>query len=160
MARDATLRLYDVDDKSVVFKRQTQTGDYDIGSLAFRAKPGKLIDLDKLHESVWATRLSGGTKSGLVSLEVTAVGQVQTSENGLVLQVNGTNAFFVLAANPDKQHASVFDDLRAAIERGDRVVEVTGRLDGWSGRWPEVLRELPPKPRRVLVTGFEKAKDR
>ena len=59
MARDATARLYDVDEDSVVFKKLQKTQKYDQGTISFRSRKGKLIDLDKLHESIWATRLSG-----------------------------------------------------------------------------------------------------
>ena len=158
MARDATARLYDVDDNSFVLKRLTQLGKYDTGTITFRARKDRLIELDKLHESIWATRLSKGTSSGLVSLEVTAAGEVVVGEKETILKVSGSTAHFVLAKNLDDPHKTVFDKLCAALDRGEKVGEVTGRLDGWSGRWPDVLRELPPKPRRILVTDFEMAK--
>ena len=37
---------------------------------------GKLVDLEKLHESIWATRLGVGTGMSMSSLDVTAVGEV------------------------------------------------------------------------------------
>jgi hypothetical protein len=159
VAREATARLYDVDQDSVVLKNLTQSGKYDRGTITFRAKKGKLVDLDKLHESVWATRLSGGTRSGLVSLEVTATGEVVLRGAETVMNVSGfePQAPFVLAKNPEAEYAKVYNDLRRAVERGERVVSVTGRLDGWTGGWPQVLRQLPPKPRRILVTEFETA---
>jgi hypothetical protein len=160
VARDATARLYDVDADSLVFKKFSQSEKYDIGTVTFRAKPGRLVDLDKLHESVWATRLSGGTRSGLVSLEVTATGSVISTESDLTLQVAGSNASFVLARNTEEEHKKAFDELRAALDRGDKLVSVSGRLDGWAGRWPDMLQKLPPKPRRMLVTGFETASDK
>ena len=46
------------------------------GEITFRAREGRLVDLDKLHESIWATRLSGGTGMALNWLDVTAVGEV------------------------------------------------------------------------------------
>ncbi len=158
MARDATARLYDVDVDSLVFKKLSKSGKYDTGTITFRAKPGKLIDLDKLHESVWATRLSGGTRSGLVSLEVTAAGAIVVGDKEMTLRVVDAEAEFVLAQNPESDHKNVFDELRGALDRGEKVASVTGRLDGWSGGWPDVLRRLPPKPRRILVTHFEMAK--
>ncbi len=163
MAREATARLYDVDQDSVLLKNLSKSGKYDSGTIAFRAKPGKRIDLDKLHESVWATRLSGGTNSGLVSLEVTAVGEVIAKEQETILKVDGSDTemiHFVLAKNPSSEHSRAFDDMRGALDRGERVASVTGRIDGWSGLWPKVLRELPAKPRRILVTEFETAKDK
>jgi hypothetical protein len=147
-----------VDDNSVVLTKLSQSQKYDQGTITFRAKKGKLIDLDKLHESIWATRLSGSTSSGLVSLEVTAVGEIVASERAIVLKVAGADAYFELGENPDGEGRATFGQLKAALDRADRVVSVTGRLDGWAGRWPEVLRKLPPKPRRILVTGYDVAK--
>jgi hypothetical protein len=114
-----------------------------------------LIDLDKLHESIWATRLSGGTNSGLVSLEVTAIGQLVTSENETLLQVEGSDDRFVLGKHPDEQHASALAKLVDAAGGTGKKVSVTGRIDNYMGRWPEVLRKQPAKPRRILVVGFE-----
>ena len=160
MVREAATRLYDVDRNSVVNKRLTETGKYDTGTVTIRPKPGKLIDLDQLHESIWATRLSGGTHSGLVSLEVTAAGDTVAGEKEPILKVTGSDAHFVLGKHPDDKHQAAFDELRSALERGDKVVSVSGRVDGWAGHWPDVLRKLPPKPRRILVTEFETAKEK
>ena len=161
MARDATARLYDVDDDSVVYLRPKQQGKYDHGTIGFRAKKGKLIDLDKLHESIWATRLSGGTRSGLVFLDVTAVGEATINSKQTTLNVTGTNRRFVLIENPENKskaktgEKTSLERLREAINRGDSLVNVTGRLDGWNGRWPGVLSKKPAKPRRIMVTRFE-----
>ena len=160
MVREAATRLYDVDQSSVVLKKMHQSEKYDIGTITFRAKQGKRIDLDKLHESIWATRLSGGTSSGLVSLEVTAVGDVVGDEKETTLKVTGSDAYFALGKHPDDKHQAAFDELRSALGRGEKVVSVSGRIDGWTGRWPSVLHQLPPKPRRILVTEFETAKDK
>lgn len=159
MARDATARLYDVDADTISFKRFNKTGKYDIGTVTFRAKPGKLIDLDKLHESVWATRLSGGTSSGLVNLEVTAAGTIVVSDKVTTLKVAAEEPEFVLAQNSEADFKNAFDELRAALARGDKVSSVSGRLDGWNGRWPEMLKKLPASPRRMLVTRFEVTKN-
>ena len=159
MARDATARLYDVDADTIAFKRLNNTGKYDTGTVTFRAKPGKLIDLDKLHESVWATRLSGGTSSGLVSLEVTVAGTIVVGEKETTLKVAGAEPEFVLAQNPEADFKNAFDELKAALARGEKVTSVSGRLDGWSGRWPEMLKKLPAKPRRILVTRFDATKN-
>lgn len=160
MAREATARLYDVDQDSVVLEKLTQTGKYDQGTITFRAKEGKLIDLDELHESIWATRLSRGTRSGLVGLEVTAVGDVVDNEEGTVLVVAGSDAYFVLGKHTDDEHKAAFDQMRSALDRGEKVASVSGRIDGWAGLWPDVLRQPPPKPRRILVTAFETAEDK
>ena len=159
MAREATARLYDVDADTISFKRFNKTGKYDTGTVTFRAKTGKLIDLDKLHESVWATRLSGGTSSGLVSLEVTVSGTMVVGEKEMTLKVADAEPEFVLAQNPEADFKDAFNDLRAALARGDNITSVSGRLDGWTGRWPEMLKKLPAKPRRILVTRFDVAKN-
>ncbi len=157
MACDATARLYDVDEDSVVFNKLQKTKRYDQGTVTFRARKGKLIDLDKLHESVWATRLSGGTRSGLVSLEVTAVGQIVGTKDGAVLNVAGSDSQFVLIRSLDEKHSALFGILQA--EAGtDALVRVTGQIDNYAGRWPEVLRNRPTNPRRILVTHFEVSK--
>ena len=116
MAVDATARLYDVDEDSVVFKKLDRSKKYDQGVLTFRARKGKLIDLDKLHESIWATRLSGGTRSGLVSLEVVAVGKLVKTQDGAVLRVDGSKREFLLGKSPDKRFANG-NDLVRELER-------------------------------------------
>ncbi len=166
MAREALARQFDVDEDSVTFKRLTQTGKYDQGRITFKAKKGKRISLDKLHESLWATRLSGGTKSGLLSLEVTVVGEVVVDKKQTIVRVTGSRDHFVLGDDPkvkrkdgEKEAAekSAFTKMRNAIASGKKVINVTGRLDGWHGVWPEVLQQLPPKPRRLILSGFETA---
>ena len=68
---------------------------------------------------------------------------------------------FVLADDPKVKRKngekSAFIQMNDAIASGKEVINVTGRLDGWRGLWPKVLRELPPKPRRLLLSGFETA---
>ncbi len=161
MAREAIARQFDVDEDSVTFKRLTRTGKYDQGRITFKAKKGKRISLDKLYESLWATRLSGGTKSGLLSLEVTVVGAVAVDEKQTIVRVTGSRDYFVLADDPKAKRndgeKSAFAKMRDAVASGKKVINVTGRLDGWRGLWPKVLKELPPKPRRLILTGFETA---
>jgi hypothetical protein len=152
VACEATARLYDVDEDSVIFTKLQQTERYDQGTIKFSARQDHLIDLDKLHESIWATRLSGGTRSGLVSLDITAIGQVARSGNEFVLKVAGSDAEFVLRSNPDDKQGDVFGQLRAAVGQS---VKLTGRIDNYAGRWPDVMSKPPAKPRRILVTEFE-----
>jgi hypothetical protein len=153
VACDATARLYDVDEDSVVFKKLQRTEKYDQGTITFRARKGRLIDLDKLHESIWATRLSGGTRSGLVTLEVTAIGHVVASKDKTVLRVAGSEAEFLLGRNPDAKHTAVFGPLKKMPR--ENVVKLTGRIDNYTGRWPKVLASMPENPRRILVASFE-----
>ena len=163
MARDATSRLYDVDEDSVLYKKFKIKGQYDHGTITFSAKKGGLVDLDKLHESIWATRLSGGTRSGLIRLDVTAVGEVVVIKSETLLNVKGSDRHFVLiedSETPTKEGTkTAFRKLRESMSRGDKVVSVIGRVEGWSGGWPTALRKLPAKPRRIIVTRFQIEKE-
>ncbi len=154
MACDATARLYDVDEDSVVFEKLQKTVKYDQGTITFAAREGKLIDLDQLHESIWATRLSGGTRSGLVSLEVDVIGEVVTAEDKTILKVSGSDKVFVLGKHSDEQHAAAFAKLPASA---GKTVKLTGIIDNYKGQWPGVLKKQPTNPRRILVTGVEVA---
>ena len=162
MARDATARLYDVDQETFQYKRLRLTEKYDQATIAFRAKPGKLIDLDKLHESIWATRLSGGTNSGAICLEVTAMGDVEMTDRETVLKIQGAERQFVLVsdvkAKPTGAKPGVLSALRDSLANGEQVVSVTGYVEGWTGRWPTVLSQPPAKRPTLMVTSFEKAK--
>lgn len=165
MARDATARLYDVKEDSVALDQKK-------GLITFRARKGTLVSLDRLHESLWATRLSGRTGMKLLSLEVTAVGEVDGGKTP-ILVVRGSEQHFVLLDDSKKEPRerlplgtkrkrtkdakSPYARMIQALERGDKVVGVTGVLDGWSGLFPKLLASLPEKPRRIIVTSFEVA---
>lgn len=153
MAGEAAARLYDVDEDSVVFKKLQLSQKYDQGTFTFSARKGELIDLEKLHESLWATRLSGGTRSGLVSLEVTAVGQVASSTDAPVLEVAGADAHFLLGPQATAEGQAAFQRL-SQLPPG-KTVQVTGVIDNYRGRWPDVLKQKPSQPRRILVTRVE-----
>ncbi|MFP6765197.1 MAG: hypothetical protein VB858_16325 [Planctomycetaceae bacterium] len=158
MARDAISRLYDVQASSVVYKKPQARGKYDHGTVTFKARKGKRINLDKLHESVWATRLSGGTSSGLVRLDVTAVGKLARAGRQLVLEIPDSKKTFVLSASnlrAGSKEQVAFQKARETQGSGE-TVSVTGQVQGWHGRWPRMLSSLPPSPRTILVTGFEK----
>jgi hypothetical protein len=153
VARDATARQYDVDADAVKL-------DVSRGEITFRARKGRLVDLDKLHESVWATRLSGGTGMALNWLDVTAVGEVTAEKDHLVLRVNGSKESFVLKEDPKalRNNKTEYARLREAVEAGGKPLSVTGRVDGWKGHWPPFLKTLPKRPRVILVKGFEPVK--
>ena len=161
MARDATARLYDVDAQSLVFNRLKLTDRYDQATITFRARKDKFIDLEQLHESIWATRLSGGTSSGVVWLKVTAVGEVTASGEETVLNVSGTDRQFVLTddvgAKPADAEKSALPELRKALADGQHKVSISGYVEGWSGRWPAVLSKPPEKRPKLMVTSFEMA---
>ena len=155
MAVDATARLYDVDEDSVEFTRLDKVEKYDQGVIAFRARKGKLIDLDKLHESIWATRLSGGTRSGLIRLEVVAIGKAIKTQDGAILKVSGADREFRLSKSPTEEHAAVFKQLMGSAAGTRKIIKVTGVIDNYKGRWPSVLAKKPERVRRILVTRFE-----
>jgi hypothetical protein len=177
VARDAIARQYDVDKNAVKLEMQAGEGDYRPGIITFFAKKGKSIDLDQIRASIQATRLSGGTRMQVTYLEVTALGDVAQVHQDIVLKVKGTGQEFTLAADPNagpKGKTSAFQRLREALGRGEQVTSVTGRVEGWSGRFPDVLRALEgqstehqekpdkPAPRkrpRLLVTDFGSAKE-
>ena len=163
MARDATARLYDVDEQRLEFKRLTFDKEkYDHGEIHFQAKKGKLVEIDKLRESIWATRLSGGTRSGVISLVVNVKGKVIVEQKESRLQATGSKRHFVLASDPDVEitagATTPYDKMLKAIDQGKKVTQVTGRIDGWVGRWPRVLAKEHPKSPRLLVMSFETSK--
>ncbi len=153
MARDATARQYDVDANAVRLDLKT-------GEITFRAKKGRLVNLDKLHESIWATRLSGGTGMGMNWLDVTAVGEVVVEKDRIVLKVTGTDDVFVLQEEAKTTSAgkSPLARLRESVQGGQKPMSVTGRVDGWKGHFPPFLKTLPKKPRVIIVKEFAPVK--
>ena len=153
MARDATARQFDVDADAVKL-------DLKKGEITFQAKKGRLIDLDKLHESIWATRLSGNTGMGTNWLDVTAVGEVVIEKERIILKVKGSDDYFVLKEDPKAKtgEKTVYVLLREAAEHGQKMSTVTGRVEGWTGHFPPFLKAPPKKPRVILVKEFEPEK--
>src|SRR5712691_10697440 len=96
MARDAIARQYDVDKNLVTLTCEPGKGGYRPGLITFYPKKGKSLDLDKMRESITATRLSGKTSMGVVYLEITATGELSDDKQGPVLKVAGTGQQFVL----------------------------------------------------------------
>lgn len=156
MAREAIARLYDVDEDSITFKKLNQTEKYDQGVVRFRARKNKLIDLDKFHESIWASRLAHSTRSGLVSLDVVVIGQAVRTPDGMRIKISGSDSEFVLVAGPGKDAAQTFAQLSEAAADNPQTVKLTGRVDNYKGRWPILHREPITKPRRLIVISFEK----
>jgi hypothetical protein len=168
VARDAIARQYDVDKNSVKLEMEATSGEYRPGTITFRAKDGKSINLDQIRESIRATRLFGGTQMRVTYLEVTAVGDVTAAPQEIVLRVKGTGQEFTLAEEPNaepKGGKTALQRLRAALDRGEKITSITGRVGGWDGRFPDVLRALeaqpnsPSKRLRLLVTDFGIAKE-
>jgi hypothetical protein len=150
VARDATARQYDVDADGVKL-------DLKKGEITFKAKKGRLVDLDKLHESIWGTRLSGGTGMGVNWLDVTLVGKVVVEKERIVLRPTGSDAVFVLKEDAQAKTGkkTAFALLREAVDGGQKVLSVNGRVDGWKGHFPPFLKTAPKKPWLILVKEFE-----
>jgi len=157
MARDAITRQYDVDKNRVTLTCAEGKDSYRPGLITFDAKKGKSIDLTKIHESLTATRLSGGTSMSVDYLEITARGAVESRDKELLLTVSRSGQQFTLVEAPTA--IGVAQKLRDAVARGEKVTGVTGRVQGWTGRFPEVLRQLSKAPaiQTLHVIDFEVA---
>jgi hypothetical protein len=154
VARDATARQYDVEADGVKLDQKT-------GEITFSAKKGRLVDLDKLHESIWATRLSGSTGMSVNWLDVTVVGTVVVEKERVVLKVKGSEDIFVLKGDQPrarKDEKTAYARLLAAVEKGAQPASVFGRVEGWEGHFPPFLKAPPKKPRTILVKDFEPMK--
>ena len=175
--RDTIARQFDVDKDSVKMDVEPGTGSYRIGVITFKVKDGKSLDLAKLHADLKATRLSGKTRSAVNYFEITATGEVAVSGEDTLLKVKGTTQQFALGEDPKAKlkegEKSPFQRLRDALAKGEKVTSVTGRVQGWSGGWPDVLRALPGEPEKgekeaekpavkkpplLIVTDFQTAK--
>jgi hypothetical protein len=150
VARDAISRVENVDTKSIRIDREKST-------LTFGPAPGKSLDLSAIHAALKKTRLGKNAGSQLTYFQLTAVGQV-TGEQELRLKVKGTGQEFVLAEVPQSDKGGVegtaLQHLRKELAKKPGEVEITGHVEGWKGRFPEVLkREMPGVP-VLLVTDF------
>jgi len=157
MARDAIARQYDVDADSIILQPLEPKVSYQRGTIEFAPKKGRSIDLDKIHESITATRLSGNTSMSMDYLEITAKGEVIERDKELVLKVSGTGQELVLGEEPSVKDG--LQRLREAVARGDKVSTVTGRVPGWTGGFPRVLAAWAKAPdaqkRKLAVVDFE-----
>ena len=167
--RDTIARQSDVDKDSIKYQVEPGEGRYRHGTITFAAKKGESIDLVKLQKSLKATRLGKGTRSGVNYLNITAEGEAALVRKDLVLKVSGTNQEFKLVDDPKaklKEGTSTpYQRLRAALAKGAKTANVTGRVQAWNGVWPKVLRELEkdnenaaPRPWLLVVTDFETVK--
>ncbi len=159
MAADAIARQYDVDKNRVILVCEPGKTNYRPGIITFFPKTGKSIDLRKMEESLRATRLSGGTGMSMNYLEITATGEVVDDDRTVLLKVSGTTQRFILLETKDSLHLSA---MRKVLASGAKIVSVTGRVDGWSGGFPVVLRALKQQPAEapavLVVTDFETSK--
>jgi hypothetical protein len=172
VARDATARQSDVDAAKVLLVVEDGKGSYRPGTITFAARKGKSIDLDQLRAELQKTRLGKGTRSEVTYLEITATGKVEEADKKLRLEVGGTTQQFELGEDPRvlprEGEKTALGRLREAVAKGEKVSSVTGRVQGWSGKWPAVLKELAAeqekepgkrKPSLLFVTDFEVARE-
>src|SRR5436853_5304905 len=94
MARDAIARQYDVEKNTMTLTCEG-TGGYRPGVITFYAKKGRSIDIEKIRESISATRLSGGTGMKVDSFEVTAMGEITLGAD-VTIRVPGIDQVFTL----------------------------------------------------------------
>jgi hypothetical protein len=158
MARDAIARQYDVDaDSILILVPPGKLSSYQLGTIEFAPKKRRSIDLDKICESITATRLSGGTNMSVDYLEITAKGEVIERDKELVLKVSSTGQELLLSEEPTAKDG--LQRLREAVARGDKVSTVTGRVPAWSGRFPVLLKAWAKAPdtqkRKLAVVDFE-----
>lgn len=164
MARDAIARLYDVDARLMKLTplprdKRPNVGNYLPGLIEFEAKKGKTIDLDQMHESISATRLSGNTGMRMDYLEITVRGEVIERDKELVLKVSGTGQELVLVEDIDIKGG--LEKLRTALADGAKVPVVTGRVQGWFGGFPAVMSawaKTQGQKRTLGVISFEASK--
>src|SRR4051794_28910438 len=98
--------------------------DKKAGTISFRAKKGRVVDLDKLHESIWATRLGDRTGMELRWLDVTVAGEV-VADKELRMKVVGSEQPLLLGHDsdaPTPEGKAAYQRLRDALERGEKVV--------------------------------------
>src|SRR5262249_10342076 len=121
------------------------TGKYRNATITFAARKGKSVDLQKLHKAIRATRLGGKTRSAVNYLEITAEGEVVVVEKDMLFKVSGAAQQFTLGddpkAKPREGTKTPHQRLKDALAKGAKITSVTGRVRGWSGRWPAALRE-------------------
>ena len=163
MARDAISRQYDVDKNRVTLTCEEGKGNYRPGIITFYPKAGKTLDLRKMEESIRATRLSGGSSMGVDYLEITALGDVTIDGNAATFKVSGSTQQFTLKeASAKDGEKTPLGRLREALAGGAKIESVTGRVQGWTGTFPVVLRNFAKMPadatQELTVTDFEMKK--
>jgi hypothetical protein len=144
MARDAISRQYDVERNSMIYVCAPGKGSYMPGTITFQPKKGRSLDLNKIRESISASRLSAGTGMSVDYFEITALGAVDLRDNEPLLTVSGTGQQFKLTESASAK--GQLQKLRDALGRGEKVTSVTGRVQGWTGGFPVVLKGLADVP--------------
>jgi hypothetical protein len=154
------------------------SGDYRHGTITFYSQRGKSLDLATIHACLQTTRLAGKTRSAVNYLEITATGQGIVVKKDTPLTAASATPRFALGddpkAEPTEGTKTPFRRLCEALAKGVKVLSVTGRVHGWSGPWPAVLRALSggpaedseksdetaaTKPPLLIVTDFQTAQE-
>jgi hypothetical protein len=163
--RDTIARQSDVDKASIKYVLEPGTGKYRHGTITFAAKKGESVDLQNLQEKLKATRLGKGTRSGVNYLDITAEGEVQVVEKITVLKMKGSQFTLIddPKAKPKEGTKTPLQRLGEALAKGEKIANVSGRVQGWNGVWPATLRELgesftAKKSAALVVTDFQTVK--
>jgi hypothetical protein len=197
VARDAIARLDDVNKDSA--KRDYEKHLVRFAAMPGKSLDLEKIHA-ALQATRLARKPPNRTGARIVYLEIVVRGTVEVKDQETVLNVCGTTQHFLLKGDPDgklleapadgesKLHENMqawlaarrklsdaqkeaFQRLEQALTKGVKVVRVTGRVHGWSGHFPAVLRELPGAPRKdqdkaakrkpplLIVTAFELAQE-
>lgn len=156
--RDAVARQSDVEKDSVELTCETNGGKYRPGQVTFKAKPGRSINLGKIQEAIAATRLSGHTNMRVNRLEIVVRGDLVLRNHEAFLLVSGVEQELRLEADD----RILEQRLREGAARSAEAVTVVGRVDGWSGRFPVILRTLKRRyggdsapPVLLVITSLE-----
>ena len=156
--RDAVARQVDVEKDSVKLSCEAGEEKYRPGMVTFQAKEGNSISLGKIQEAITATRLSGHTNMRVDYLKITARGNLILRDKEPVLLVSNAKLEFELAAD-DRE---LEKQLLKMAEQTAVAVTVVGRVDGWNGRFPVVLRTLAKRygtkaktPILLVITSLE-----
>ena len=168
-------RRSDVHGDSVILKAdEGAKGSYQPGTITFRAAEGQSIDIEKLHESIKTVRRWDNTRSKVTYLEITATGEASIIGTELLFKVAGTGQVLLLADEPPPTGTDTrktpYAELQAAAAQGKKVIQVTGRVEGWNSLWGAVLKKVPgqqieepnkPPTRRMklIVTAFDTGKE-
>ena len=147
-----------MDEDSVKLTCESEEGKYRPGTISFEAKQGKSINIGEIQKAIAATRLSGNTNMRVNYLEIVVRGDLAFRNQEASLRVKGADQVFELEADD----RILEKELRDAAARSASSVTVVGRVDGWNGRFPVVLRTVKKRygtehkiPMLLVITKLE-----
>ena len=119
-----------------------QKGGYQLGTHRVRGQERQVDRPGQDDESIAATRLSGGPIPGPHADGLPGNhGRGEVIERGQGPGAEGVrHGTGVRAERRRQRQGRRCERLRKAVAGGAKVTTVTGRVQGWSGRFPEVLR--------------------